>query len=47
MIIKDEKLSEIPISGVFRIRDTDSFIFALKEAFNIDAVRKQDSILLV
>ncbi len=47
LVIESSNLADILISGIFRIGDTESFLFALKETFNIRVIRRPDIILLV
>jgi transmembrane sensor len=46
IILKSDALRDKLITGVFNIGDTESFVFALEQAFNISVVRIEESILL-
>lgn len=46
IILKSDGLRDKLITGIFNIGDTESFIFALEQAFNISVVRSEESILL-
>jgi len=46
IILKSDTLRDKLITGVFNIGDTESFIFALEQAFNISVVRIKETILL-
>ena len=47
IVIADDDLNKIQVSGVFNANDTKSLLFALQEAFGIRAVHRQSMILLI
>jgi transmembrane sensor len=46
LVLSDEKLRRLPISGIFRTGDTDSVLFALHELYRLDARREPGRIVL-
>jgi transmembrane sensor len=46
LVLSDEKLLRLPISGIFRTGDTDSVLFALHELYRLDARREPGRIVL-
>ncbi len=46
LVIEDESLRALEVSGRFRVGDTQGLLFALRERFAIEAVEDRDSIQL-
>lgn len=46
IVIGDDRLEEVLISGVFRINDTEALLFALEQTFGIRALSRGNYILL-
>lgn len=46
IILNSDKLKEEMITGVFQIGDTESFLFALKQTFDISVVNREKQILI-
>jgi transmembrane sensor len=47
VVVGTPELGDVRISGVFRIGDTDSFLFSLREALNIETHGTQGSVVLI
>jgi transmembrane sensor len=46
LVVEDSALAETPVVGVFRTTDTQTFLAALRQSFNVESVATGDSVLL-
>jgi transmembrane sensor len=47
LVIGDDKLNRLRISGIFRIGDVDDLVAGLTYAFPVRAVHREDTVLLL